>query len=264
MTAHHPARQSNRHSRIDRKRPLMTTPPPRPTTIRIRPSEGDHARTDVHRTRSSLLVLAGVGFVLSWLAGLSVFSSSTEVRSSGTQIHDAYTGHVGAVALHYLLTEGLPAVCLAVVVVAQARAIRPAARMTRTITAVAGLAAVTVSAVQLALGLWLSLDLVDDASTDTIGTMFGAINRLDGVKMLLLAVLAATVTRAIRRQDLDLPAWLAWTATALAITITLSGIGYLTLDNTLATAAWLSLPCLIIFITGTAVVLHRHRPIRLS
>lgn len=240
----------------------MTTPPTRHATVRVPPSEDDHNRAGVRRTRSPLLVLAGVGFALSWVAGLAVFSSSTEVRSSGAQIHDAYTGHVGVVGLQYLLTEGLPAVCLAVVVVALARAVRPTARATRTITAVAGLAAVIVSLVQLALGLWLSLDLVDDASTDTIGTVFGAINRLDGVKMLLLAVLAATVTRAIRRQDVDLPAWLAWAAAALAITITLSGIGYLTLDNTLATAAWLSLPFLILFVTGAAVALRRRGQLR--
>lgn len=81
--------------------------------------------------------------------------------------------------------------------------------------------------------------------------------------MLLLAVLAATVTRAIRRRDLDLPSRLAWTAAALAVTITLSGIGCLTLDNTLATVAWLSLPCLIVFVTGAAVVLHRRGEIGL-
>lgn len=113
----------------------------------------------------------GVGFALSWLAGLSVFSSSTQVRSSGAQIQLSYAGHVGLVGLQYVLTEGLPAVCLAIVTLALARAVRPTARATRTITAIAGITAACVSVMQLALGLWLSLDLVADAATDTIGTV---------------------------------------------------------------------------------------------
>lgn len=239
----------------------MTKSTPRPAPVHVPVSDGTHDRAGARIPQRPLLLLAGVGFALSWLAGLSVFSSSTEVRSSGAQIQHAYNGHVGVVALQYLLTEGVPAVCLAVVTLSLVRAVHPAARATRTITGIAGLTAAGVSLVQLALGLWLSLDLVDDAATGTIGTVYRAINHLDGLKMLLLAILAATVTRAIRRHDLKLPSWLAWTAAALAITITLSAIGYLTLNNTLATAAWLSLPCLIVFVTGTAIVLHRRAKI---
>ncbi|MGI8878946.1 MAG: hypothetical protein ACR2KJ_00210 [Jatrophihabitans sp.] len=234
----------------------MSTTPYRPVTVHVPASGGAHDRTDGGGSRPVLL-LAGVGFALSWIAGLSVFSSSTEVRSSGEQIQRAYAGHVGVVGLQYFLTEGLPAVLLAIVTVALSRAVRPEARAARAITGVAGLAAASVSVVQLALGMWLSFGLVNDAATGSIGTVYRAINRLDGVKMLLLAVLAATVIRAIHRGDLDMPRWFSWTATALTATITLSAIGYLTLDNTLASAAWLSLPCLIVFITGAAVVLHR-------
>ncbi|MGI8414824.1 MAG: hypothetical protein ACR2P2_01175 [Nakamurella sp.] len=235
----------------------MTTPTPDLSTVRVPDSDPIHDHPGAGGRRRLLLLLAGVGFAVSWFAGLSVFSSSTQVRSSGAQIQLAYAGHVGVVGLQYLLTEGLPAVFLVIVTLSLARAVRAAARSTRSITAIAGLTAAGVSAVQLALGLWLSFSLVDDAATDTIGTVYRAVSRLDGVKMLLLAVLAVAMTRAIRRCDVDLPSWLAWTAAALAVTITISGIGYLTLNNTLATAAWVSLPCLIVFVTGAAVVLNR-------
>lgn len=237
----------------------MTTSTPRPVRIGVTCGE-IHDRADTHRILRPLLVVAGVGFAASWVAGLSVFSSSTQVRSSGTEIQHAYSGHVGVVALQYLLTEGLPAVCLALVTLALGRAIRPTASATRMVTTIAGLTAAGVSLVQLALGLWLSLNLVDHGEASTVGDVYRAINRLDGVKMLLLAVLAVTVIRAIRRHDLDLPNWLSFIAAALAVTITLSAIGYLSLNNTLATAAWLSLPCLIVFITGAALALHR-RPL---
>lgn len=235
----------------------MTTQTPNPSPVHVAVSGSTHDQAGARDWRAPVLVFAGVGFALSWLVGLSVFSSSTQVRSSGAQIQHAYSVHTGMVGLQYLLTEGLPALCLAVVTLSLARAMRPAARARRTITAIAGLTAASVSLLQLALGLWLSLDLVDHSATDIIGTVYTTINRLDGLKMGLLAVLAATVTHAIRRHDLALPNWLAWTAAALATTITLSAIGYLSLNNTLATAAWLSLPCLIAFVTGAALVLHQ-------
>jgi hypothetical protein len=43
----------------------------------------------------------------------------------------------------------------------------------------------------------------------------------------------------------------------VTVTITLSAIGYLFLDNLFATAAWLSLPLLLIFVTSTAICLNR-------
>ncbi len=210
------------------------------------------------RRASRLLPLgSGIGYSLSWLVGLFVFSSSTEVRSSGTQVLSSFTGHQGAVALQYVLTEGLPAVFLAVVTWSLARAISERATTSRRVVLAGGLAAATVSLVQLALGLWLTVGLVSGRDTATAGAIFASINRLDGVKMLLIAVIALATTRAIRRRDVRLPNWLAYVAAALAVTITLSAIGYLALDNTFAMAAWVSLPCLLVFVTGTGIALSR-------
>jgi hypothetical protein len=77
----------------------------------------------VRRASRPLPLVSGIAYSLSWLVGLFVFSSTTEVRSSGTQILRTYTGHQGTVALQYVLTEGLPAVFLAVVTWSLARAI---------------------------------------------------------------------------------------------------------------------------------------------
>ncbi|MGI8677165.1 MAG: hypothetical protein ACR2LX_00470 [Jatrophihabitans sp.] len=216
----------------------------------------------IERASRPLPLVSGIAYSLSWVVGLFVFSSSTEVRSSGTQVLRSYTGHQGAVALQYVLTEGLPAVLLAAVACLLAQAISERATTKRRLVLAGGLAAATVSLVQLALGLWLSVGVISDRDAGAAGAIFRSINRLDGVKMLLIAVVALVATRAIRRRDVHLPNWLAQVAAALAATITVSAIGYLALDNTFAVAAWVSLPCLLIFVTGTGIALSRHTAAR--
>jgi len=52
---------------------------------------------------------------------------------------------------------------------------------------------------------------------------------------------------------------LTYVALGLAVAIVASGIGYLFLLNTLALAAWVSLPLLLVFVTGAGVALGRVR-----
>lgn len=111
------------------------------------------------------------------------------------------------------------------------------------------------------LGAWLTLDLVPKRG-GSAAIVFRLLNQLDGAKMLLLALTATVAAAAIARHRLPLPRWLGYAAAALATTITLSGIGYLILDNALTRAAWLSLPCLLAFITGTGIFLTRTSPSR--
>lgn len=72
-----------------------------------------------------------------------------------------YAGHRGVVMAQYVLTEGLPAVFLAVVVVALGRAAAAAGweRLGRGVPA-SGLAACAVSLVQCALGLLFAWTLI--------------------------------------------------------------------------------------------------------
>ena len=77
-----------------------------------------------------------------------------------------------------------------------------------------------------------------------------SINRLDGAKMLALAVLgAAAATMGM------LPRWLRWTGTALAVAITCSGLVYLLLIASLAAAAGPALVLLMTFMTGCGIMI---------
>ncbi len=77
-----------------------------------------------------------------------------------------------------------------------------------------------------------------------------SVDRLDGVKMLALAVLgAAAAAMAV------LPRWLRWTGAALAVAITGSGLVYLLLAASLAAAAGPALVLLLAFMTGCGIMI---------
>ena len=142
-----------------------------------------------HRRRLlTVPALAGLGYTLSWIAGLAVPAPSPGFGASGTEIVAALSGHGPAVAAQFALTEGLPAAGIAVIAVALART---AGRLGEALAArfalVAGLTAAVISAVQFGLGLAL-------AATSAPGPahlLYTSVNRLDGAKMLALAVLGA-------------------------------------------------------------------------
>jgi hypothetical protein len=205
-----------------------------------------------------LPALAGIAFSCSWLIGLVILSSSTDVHSSGADVLQTYDGHRGVAMAQFVLTEGIPAIALVVVFWGLARSAAEAGEgeQGRRLLAI-GLVAVGISFVQCLLGLYLVGRLVPDRRAGSASTLFEAINRLDGVKMLLLAGVAAMTFALVRRGGLPLPGWLAYVSAALALAISISGIGYLLLLSGPALAAWVSLPLLLIWVTATGIALAR-------
>jgi hypothetical protein len=190
--------------------------------------------------------LAGVGYSLSWIAGLAVPAPSPGFGASGTEIVTALSGHSPAAAAQFALTEGLPAAGIAVIAVALARTARrsgsPAAAR---FALVAGLAAAIISALQFGLGLALTAT----SAPGPAHLLFTSVDRLDGVKMLALAVLGAAAATMIA-----LPRWLRWAGIALAVAITCSGLVYLLLIAPLAAAAGPALVLLLAFMTGCGIM----------
>jgi hypothetical protein len=92
--------------------------------------------------------------------------------------------------------------------------------------------------------MWLTAT----SSPVTAHVLFQLVNRMDGVKMLILAVLGAGVAAAS-----VLPRWLRWTGAALAVAITVSGVVYLLLLQSLGLLAGPALALLLIFITGAGI-----------
>lgn len=207
-----------------------------------------HARNGIR----PLVAGAGITFLIAWIVGLSVWPTNLSVRASGTQIIDALTGHTAAATVQFLTSQGLAGLALAMVLTTVARPAR-----------ITGAAAVAVSLTQCALGVHLAGWVAPEGNAAAAATFYGLINRLDGVKMLLLAATAALVSIPMvrnrtpmlrnRTRSLILPGL----GLLLAATITVSGIGYLLLSAALAPAAYVSGVLLLIWVPALALTTRR-------
>ena len=204
---------------------------------------------DTGRRRWLLTVpgLVGLGYSLSWIAGLAVPAPSPRFGAPGTAVVAALAGHGPAIVTQFGLTEGLPAAGIAVISVALARtARRSGATMAGRFALVSGLAAAIISAVQFGLGVALTVT----SAPGPAHLMYASVDRLDGAKMLALAVFgAAAATMTV------LPRWLRYTGIALAVAITCSGLVYLLLVASLAAAAGPALVLLLAFMTGCGIII---------
>ncbi len=193
--------------------------------------------------------VVGVAYTLSWIAGLSIAAPSPSFGASGTEVVSALAGHGPVMAVQFALTEGLPAAGIAVVSAALADLARRHGAVTAGwLALVAGLTAAVISVLQFGLGLALTAT----SSPGTAHLLYAAVNRMDGGKMLVLAVLGAAGA-AMR----PLPGWLRYTGIALALALTASGVVYLLLLASLAAAAGPALVLLLLFITGGGIITGR-------
>ena len=203
--------------------------------------------------------VAGVAYTAAWAIGLGVWPSNPDVAATGSRVVTAYAGHQGVAMIQSLLVHGVAAVALAVVVLAlgQAARRRGAEQLARA-TVVAGVGAAVVSLLQCAIGLALAGWVVPAGDASRAGLLFAAINRLDGVKMLALAAMAGTGAALVHRTGV-LPGWLGYAGGLLAVALVVSGVGYLLLNSTLAPAAFVSGPLLLLWVTGAGISLGRSR-----
>jgi hypothetical protein len=223
-----------------------TTTAPRTTALRSR-----------RRQRVTAPALAGIAFVMAWIVGLLVWPSNLNIAAPGSRVVSAYAGHQGVAVTQYLLVEGIAAIALAVVVTALGRAAsRHGAERAGRVILLAGIGAVTVSLAECALGLILAAGAVPAGDTGRAATLFHLINRLDGVKMLALAILALGAVTLARRGALA-PRWLGHVGVALAAAMVASGTGYLLLSNGLAQAAAASLALLLVWVAATGLTVGR-------
>jgi hypothetical protein len=196
-------------------------------------------------------LLAGLVFSAAWVVGLAIFSSSTRVRSSGAEVLAGYAGHQGVAAAQFVLTEVVTAVALAVVALSLARVGLRAGADPRLVRAVGvtGILAATIAVIQGVLGVALTTWAVSGGHAGAAGALSETVSRLDGAKMFVLAALAlAGGALGV------LPRWLRAVGFALAAAIAVSGVGYLFLLDGPATAAWVSLPLLMVWVTGAGIV----------
>ena len=136
------------------------------STASSRPVGGSHRLLTVP-------ALAGVAYVVAWVAGLAVWPSNLDVNASGSQVVAAYSGYQGAAMTQSLLVHGVAGVALAIVVLAIGRAARRRdAGPLGPVMVVAGVGAAVVSLAQCALGLLLAGSAVPDGDSGRAGSLF--------------------------------------------------------------------------------------------
>lgn len=184
-------------------------------------------------------LVAALAYIGCWIIGLTMFPAAPALDEPAGAVVDFYARHATASALQAGLVHGVAAIALLAVVLAlRARGVTGAAVR-------AGVAAVALSLVQFALEVVRAIEAGGQNPT-TVDGLFDAVNRLDGVKMIALAVMVAASRRAVRVAGVHVARGFGIVAPSTAAALVVSGVGYVVLDPTIAMAAFVSLPLLLI------------------
>ena len=203
--------------------------------------------------------VAGISYSVAWVVSFVVGAPMPSVAASGDQIVAAYIGHDWPVIVNLVLSEGIAAVALAAVVLLAGRAARRAgARRAGLAVAVFGVAAAAVSWAELVMAAWLQFGPVASGHAAVAGTLYSAVWRTDGAKLLVLAAMAVALAR-LSLTSAVLPRWLAPLALLLAVSLVIAGIGLLLLANALSDAVVVSGVLLLVVVTVTGVTLRTSR-----
>ncbi len=200
------------------------------------------------------VVMAAV-YVLAWVVGLALHPDAPALDAADAEVAAHFESERARAFLSSLLVHGVTAAALVLVMAELARsAARRGQRNPGLVVLLAAAVGAGLSLVQMALGVALATTAAAD-DPGRASTLFDAINRLDGVKMLAFAAMALGGVVLTRRRILPRRAGVI--ALMLAGTLVLSATGYLLLDPGMATAAFVSLPLLLIWVGSIGVVVGR-------
>ena len=238
---------------------MMTAPGPSPrpgsTTRPLAEDQAGPAQPGARGWRARVPAPAGVAYVAAWVAGLAAWPANLALNATSAQVAAAHRAHVAGAATQYLLVEGLAGVLLGVVLAAALLRGRRAQAVAGRRWAI-GLGALAVLTSLVQCGLGLAVIAASQHQIAASGQLFALVNRLDGVKMLALAGVAACFV-ATRNPAARQPRWLTVIAVAMAVALVASGVAYVLLANPLGWTAFVSGPLLLIWVTGTGIWLTR-------
>lgn len=200
---------------------------------------------------------AGIGYVAVWAAGLAAWPTNLALNATNGQVAAAYRAHPAGATSQYLLSEGVAALMLGVVLAAALISSRDRGRAPLWPAATAA-AAVAISLLQTVIGMFL-ITAATHHDIARAGGLSDLVNRLDGVKMLALAAVAAYLA-ARSTWDRRPPNWLRAIAALAAVTLAVSGVDYVLLANSLGWTVYISGPLLLAWIAATGIWLTRSDP----
>jgi hypothetical protein len=191
--------------------------------------------------------LAGFTYVGAWVVGLTAFGVGPGTNAADAEIARYFADHRALSTAQSLLIHGVAALALLVVLRTAQRSGRSTA-----LASVGGLAAVGLSLLQCGLDVYRS---VLSTGSTTAGLVH-SIDRIDGVKMLALAVMIGASVRPFRRSGM-IGRKMAATGTIAVPALVVSGIAYAGQVTGLLASAELSLALLLVWVAYTGVALGR-------
>lgn len=216
---------------------------------------GDQAGTWSRAARRPAAV-AGICYTVAWVVSFAPGAPMPSVAASGGQIVAAYSGHNWPTIVNLALSEGIAAVALAAVVLLVGSAARRAgARRAGLAVAVFGVTAAAVSLAELVMAAWLQYGPVASRHDATSGTLWSAVQRIDGAKLFVLAAMAVALA-VLSLTSTVLPRWLALLAYPLAVSLVLSGLGYVLLAAGLSDAVYVAGVLLLVVVTAAGLTLR--------
>jgi len=211
---------------------------------------GDQAGTWSQAARRPAAV-AGICYTVAWVVSFAPGAPMPSVAASGGQIVAAYSGHNWPTIVNLVLSEGIAAVALVAVVLL----VGSAARRAGLAVAVFGVTAAAVSLAELVMAAWLQYGPVASRQDATSGTLWSAVQRIDGAKLFVLAAMAVALA-VLSLTSTVLPRWLALLAYPLAVSLVLSGLGYVLLAAGLSDAVYVAGVLLLVVVTAAGLTLR--------
>ena len=212
----------------------------------------------------SVPALAGAGYAVAWIVSQLTGAPNPSIAAPGTQLVASFAGHAGSMLAMFVLAEGVASIALIFVVVFVARAARQpgtrkAARRAAMTAAGFGIASAVMSLTELGIGVWLFGTVLPQRRAATFGTVYHALERLDGAKMIVLAAMAIALS-AVAISAPILPRWLAPIGFLLGAGLVVSGLGWVLLAPGLGNSVYVSGVLLVLFVTATGVALGLRTP----
>jgi hypothetical protein len=193
--------------------------------------------------RDAVPLVVALAYVVTWVVGLVIGAPELTPDQDGTVVLAAYAAAPGAL-LQAALVHGLAGLLIGGLAVLYARRGAALSRRRRILTLVAGVLAALLSWAQLAGEVAL---VAGEPSPDAAWQLWAAVAVIDGAKMLALAALVVATLPLLRA----LPVRILGVVTAISLVV--SGVGYLSLQAGLMSTAYVSLPLLLVWAIVSAL-----------
>ena len=198
--------------------------------------------------------VAGLAYVGAWVVGLTAFGAGPSATASDSEIARFFAGHRAISTVQSLFIHGIAAIALLVVITTVERQ-----GTSNRLASAAGLTAVSLSLVQCGLDIYRSMI----STGTTTATLVHTIDRIDGAKMLALAVMIGASVKLFRSTGM-IGRKMELVGKAAVPALVVSGLAYATATTALLAAAEVSLVLLLTWVGYTGVAASRSTSRRIA